>query len=118
MLIASCLCGAVRFEMDRPAGAITACHCTQCRKLSGHFAASFDAAPEEIRWTGAEGIVTHELPSGAARGFCGTCGSKIWFRSADGAWSYEAGLIDGASGGHLGEHIYLEDKGDYYEVTA
>ncbi|NDU99559.1 GFA family protein [Pseudoroseicyclus tamaricis] len=118
MIQASCLCGAVRYEMDRPAGAITACHCSQCRKLSGHFAASFDAAPGDVRWLSQESLRVHELPSGASRGFCRACGSKVWFRAADGAWSFEAGLIDGASGGALEEQIFLQDKGDYYEVTG
>ena len=34
MIRGSCLCGAVRFEIDR-VRALTHCHCTICRKLSG-----------------------------------------------------------------------------------
>ena len=31
----SCLCGGVRFEIDRACGPAEFCHCNRCRKLSG-----------------------------------------------------------------------------------
>ena len=33
----SCQCGAVSFEVDGELGAPDACHCSICRKLSGHY---------------------------------------------------------------------------------
>ncbi len=36
MKTGSCLCGGVTFEMRGPLKAITACHCTQCRKQTGN----------------------------------------------------------------------------------
>lgn len=36
----SCLCGAVKYEVSGELPAPTACHCTQCRKHSGHYEAS------------------------------------------------------------------------------
>ena len=36
----SCLCGAVRFTVSEPLKAGDACHCSQCRKQSGHYFAS------------------------------------------------------------------------------
>ena len=47
-LSASCLCGGVRLTATALGPEVTACHCTQCRKLSGHFAASFDVAEEPV----------------------------------------------------------------------
>ena len=35
----SCLCGGVRFEIDRACGPAEFCHCNRCRKLSARFAA-------------------------------------------------------------------------------
>lgn len=32
----SCLCGAVRFEIDGELTPPDACHCSMCRKASGH----------------------------------------------------------------------------------
>ena len=35
MLHGSCLCGAVRIEVDEPFERVVQCHCTSCKKLSG-----------------------------------------------------------------------------------
>lgn len=115
-LAASCLCGGVRFTLTRPESGITACHCNQCRKLSGHYSASFDAAEPEITFQSREGLSEYETPGGGRRGFCTGCGSSLYFRAADGSFSVEAGAVDGPTGTTLCEHIFLADKGDYYRI--
>ena len=35
MFRGSCLCGGVRFEIERAVGPFELCHCTRCRKVSG-----------------------------------------------------------------------------------
>lgn len=111
-----CLCGKVAFDLPGPAGPITACHCIQCRKLSGHYSASFDADPDTIRWRRREALAVYTTPGGGERGFCSGCGSSLWFRSAAGEFSVEAGSVTGATGARLAEHIFVGDKGDYYEI--
>lgn len=50
----ACLCGAVRFEADRPPRRITHCHCSMCRRATGDphaFPAGFhDHRREKIAW--------------------------------------------------------------------
>ena len=116
-LHASCLCGAVRFVLPGPAGAVTACHCSQCRRLSGHFATSFDVDETALRYTARATLAEYQTPGGARRGFCSACGSSLWFRASDGAFSVEAGAIDGPTGGRLAGHIHCADKGDYYDIA-
>lgn len=116
-LSASCLCGGVAFTLPGPAGQITACHCRQCRKTSGHYAASFDADELTLHWQSRATLAEYETCGGAQRGFCNRCGSSIYFRAPDGAFSIEAGAIDSPTGGHLGNHIFTADKGDYYDIT-
>ncbi len=115
-LSASCLCGAARFTLLGPAGDITACHCTQCRKLSGHYSASFDAAESGIAWAANTTVQEYETPGHALRGFCGTCGSNLYFRGAQGEFCVEAGVVTGATGGRLTAHIFVANKGDYYDL--
>ncbi len=110
----NCLCGACRFSLSGPAGEITACHCTQCRKLSGHYSASFDADEAGVVWQARDPLAEYETPGGGRRGFCTACGSSLYFRASDAAFSVEAGAIDGPTGGRLTEHIFVADKGDYY----
>jgi hypothetical protein len=115
-LTASCLCGAVRFTLPRPAGPVTACHCAQCRRLSGHFSASFDAGEPAVTWLARDSLREYRTPGGATRGFCGTCGSSLWLRDAGGAFSVEAGCIDGPTGLALAGHIFTASRGDYYRL--
>ena len=115
-LTGACLCGANRFTLPGPMGEVTACHCTQCRKLSGHFSASFDAGESSLTWQ-EKATREYRTPGGAQRGFCPTCGSSLYFRAADGAFSVEAGAIDNPTGGRLTAHIFTADKGDYYSLT-
>jgi hypothetical protein len=114
VLQASCLCGAVRFSVPRPGGGITACHCSQCRKLSGHYAASFDADEAQVGFESRATLAEYATPAGAQRGFCTGCGSSLYFRAADGAFSVEAGAVDGPTGSSLTGHIHMADAGDYY----
>lgn len=111
----SCLCGANRFSLPGPMGAVGACHCTQCRKLSGHYSASFDADESAVVWA-ARHLLEYATPGGGRRGFCPDCGSSLYFRAADGGFSVEAGAVDNPTGGRLASHIFVADKGDYYQL--
>ena len=111
----NCLCGANRFSMDGPMGEVTACHCGQCRKLSGHFAASFDVDEAALHWQSRR-TAEYQTPGGGQRGFCTDCGSSLYFRMGR-DFSVEAGAVDNPTGGHLARHIFCADKGDYYDLT-
>ena len=113
---ASCLCSGVRFSVPGPVGDITACHCSQCRKTSGHFAASFDVA-ETPQYQAKDTLGTYRTAGGGTRGFCSQCGSSLWFRDKDGHLSIEAGVVDGPTYSHLTSHIFVADKSDYYAIT-
>ena len=53
----------------------------------------------------------------AQRGFCGRCGSSLfWKRDGQAVTSVCAGAIDGPSGLTLAGHIFVADKGDYYSL--
>lgn len=110
---AGCLCGGVRFSLPLPAGPITACHCQQCRKLSGHSAASFDVTEGDLTWDSRETLAEYVTRGGAQRGFCTCCGSSLYFRDAEGAFSVEAGALDGPTGSTLVGHIFVAERGDY-----
>jgi hypothetical protein len=112
----ACLCGACRFSLPGPAGPVTACHCHQCRRISGHCSASFDAREDAVTWHDRDSLRTYATPGGSLRGFCGMCGSSLWFRAADGAFSVEAGSIGGPTGGRLAVHIFTAEAGDYYRI--
>lgn len=115
-LTGSCLCGANHFTLPGPMGDVGACHCNQCRKLSGHYSASFDADESQMAWL-SRATREYRTPGGAQRGFCQLCGSSLYFRAADGGFSVEAGVIENPTGGRLASHIFTAEKGDYYTLA-
>lgn len=116
MAAGSCLCGAVSYTVSGPLRPVIACHCTQCRKTSGHHVAATSALREDVVINGA---VTWFASSDAAeRGFCGTCGSNLFWDGPGTHLSIFAGTFDGDPSVRLEGHIFCDDKGAYYEITG
>jgi ADP-ribosyl-[dinitrogen reductase] hydrolase len=75
----SCLCGAIRYEIDGLSGPINHCSCRTCRKA--HAAAfTSTAAVDRIhfRWlAGRDKLSSFESSPGKVRHFCSICGSPL-----------------------------------------
>ena len=55
----------------------------------------------------------------ARRGFCRQCGSGLFWQHDDlETTSIYAGTLDGETGLKTRAEIYVEDKGDYYDLTC
>ena len=114
----SCLCGAVHYTVSALLEDVHACHCTQCRKQSGHFVAAGSAKRSALNVKGAEAITWFASSPGARRGFCKACGSHLfWEQEGSDSVSINIGALDGETGLTLTHHIFCADKGDYYEIT-
>lgn len=112
-----CLCGGVRYEIRGALRDVVACHCTQCRRTSGHYAAMTSAALEEFVLTSSATLAWYRSSASAERGFCTVCGGNLFWRPAgEGRLSITAGTLDGPTGVKLAEHIFVADKGDYYPI--
>lgn len=114
----SCLCGAVSYLIEGPLRSSVACHCSQCRKTSGHYWSATQVNAEQITIVGADALTWFRSSPKAERGFCSLCGSSLFWRHDDdgGAVSIGSGTLDGPSGTTETKHIYLADKGDYYRI--
>jgi hypothetical protein len=112
-----CLCGAVRYRVRGELRGVIACHCSQCRRTSGHFAAMTSAPSANIELTNSERLVWYRSSDTAERGFCGTCGGNIfWKLSGRDAISITAGTLDAPTHLAMVEHIFVADKSDYYTI--
>ena len=112
-----CLCGAVRYEVRKPLRAVVDCHCTMCRRTSGHFAAFTATRPEALVLIESEGLHWYQSSTSARRGFCGICGSSLFWEPASGERvSIAAGTLDLPTGLETVVHVFVEDAGDYYEI--
>ncbi|MEQ8401300.1 MAG: GFA family protein [Roseitalea porphyridii] len=117
MRTGGCHCGAVRYAVDGPLREVIYCHCTQCRKQSGHFVAATRCEAAALTVTGGENLTWYAASPEARRGFCRHCGSLLFWRREGGqGMSIMAGGFDLPSGLAASHHIFAADKGDYYEI--
>ena len=112
-----CHCGAVRYGIDGPLRSVVYCHCSQCRKQSGHYYAATSCGKDDIEITGSEHLTWYRASESARRGFCSRCGSALFWQG-DGSpnISILAGSLDLPTGLEADRHIYVADKGDYYTI--
>lgn len=117
MKTGSCLCGGVAFEINGPLRPVIMCHCTQCRKQTGHIGAFTSCEDTALTFTRDASLAWYRASAEAARGFCRNCGSVLFWKG-DGRnyTSITAGSIDGPTGLAIEGHIYCADKGDYYAI--
>ena len=119
MIKGSCACGGIKFEIDEVL-ALTTCHCSICRKLSGSaFGTYAHVSKRKFRFVSGEDLITHyESTPGSMRGFCKVCGS-----SAPGQAPYlptvsiAAGLLDDDPGVRLMLHVFVSSKAPWWEIT-
>lgn len=111
-----CLCGAVRFTVTAPPEGASACHCGQCRRQSGHVWASAHVANDSLHIEGP--VKWFASSEHGRRGFCPDCGSFLFWRDVtEDNSSFALGALDKPTGLRLTKHIYVADKGDYYDIN-
>ena len=114
----SCLCGAVSFEVAGELPPPDACHCTMCRKTSGHYYAGTDVLKDALTVTGSENVTWYQSSKKVRRGFCSTCGSSLFFDPPHRDWiGVSMGAFEKPTDTKLAIHIFVADKGDYYEIA-
>jgi len=114
-----CLCGGVRYAVFGPLRPVVMCHCTQCRRMTGHFMAATAARRADFRLVARKGLRWYAASDKARRGFCARCGSTLFWEGVGRDYiSIAAGTLDDSSGLKVAHHIFVADKGGYYEIEA
>lgn len=113
-----CLCGAVRYQVSGALRGVIGCHCNQCQRWSGHFVAATAVDRDRLEITDTDALQWYESSPGIRRGFCGRCGSSLfWDDAGASSVSIMAGTLDPPSGLSTLRHIYVADKGDYHRIA-
>ena len=115
MKTGGCLCSAVTYTVNGPLRPVVSCHCQQCRKTSGHYVAATSVARDEINIIGE--VTWYQSSDTARLGFCAVCGSNLFWNGAGENLSIFAGTLDGKTDLKTAGHIFVADKGDYYDIT-
>ncbi len=114
----SCLCGAVTFQIEGDLPSPDACHCSQCRKQTGHYFASTDVSRAALAIQGEDKLTWFQSSAKVRRGFCATCGSALFWDPPAKDWIGVAmGALDKPTNTRLRIHIFVADKGDYYDIA-
>ena len=116
----SCLCGAVTYQVTGPLEEVLLCHCSECRRWHGHVSATAATRKEKLELLEQRGLRWIQSPrsdAGARRGFCGECGSSLFWDAPElETISIAAGTLNGPTGLQVASHWYVSQAGDYYEI--
>ena len=116
-LSASCLCKGVFMTIKGEFRPVINCHCIQCVKTHGNYAAYTSVLEENITFKSKKTLKWFKSSSKAKRGFCRTCGSSIFFkRYGSKAVSISAGLFRNPTKLKTVSHIYIKNKRDFYKI--
>ncbi len=119
MLESSCLCGAVRWQIDGPLQFMSHCHCIRCRKAHGAAFSTTAATPaSSFRLQGDEQVGRWQSSANLTRAFCKRCGSVVPGDPWQGLVFVPAGNFDADPGVRPLSHIFVASKAPWYEITG
>ena len=114
-----CLCGGVRYRIDGPRRDVICCHCENCRRTHGHFAAYTSVASADLSFLSDSTLDWyHDVSPDTRRGFCRRCGASLFWDACDGRGklAVAAGSLDDAGELRVIGHVYVGEAGGYYRI--
>ena len=113
-----CLCGAVTVCAVPARRHVEACHCTMCRRWNGVAFVGVQCG-SEVAIEGEAHVVRYRSSEWAERGFCGRCGSSLFYHYLPlGTYGFTAGLFPDEALLPLSEEIFIDEKPAYYAFDA
>ncbi len=119
-----CLCGKVSYTATEPDTHVHGCHCSMCRRWCGSSMLAAEVA--SVAFDGEEHIRRYRSSDWAERGFCGECGTNLFYRliEAD-KYIMSLGSFDDAAPFELAGEIFVDEKpagyafaGDHPRMTG
>ncbi len=116
-----CVCGSIRYEVDREPMFVQACHCTHCQTSSGSaFNTTWitESTSHQMRQGDPKIFSSFEVGSGEGYDFytCGDCGTGLWATVkgwSNGILFLRAGTLDKTREVKPMAHIYTKSKQDW-----
>lgn len=114
-----CLCGGVRYEVRGPLRDVIECHCKTCRRFSGGLWNATTAWRGDLTILESGSLKWYQSSTHVKRGFCGTCGSSLFWNRDDREYmGITAGTLNEPTGLKLMARIFTAETGDYYDFSA
>jgi hypothetical protein len=116
-----CLCGAVRYRIDRKFLNAINCYCSMCQRAhGGAYSTHVIVKPEQLEWLhGRSEMRTFESSTEAYREFCSHCGAQLLVhgQSGDGTLGIPAGTLDNGPALTLLGHMFVIDRVQWCAIT-
>lgn len=112
-----CLCGAIRFTAVPAHETMDACHCHMCRRwAAGPF---MGVECKSLTFTCDEAPSVYQSSDWGERGFCGKCGTPLFWRMRDGSMmTVAAHAFDEPTQYPLTVEIFIDEKPDGYAFAG
>ena len=106
------------YTVDGPLRDVWFCYCEDCRRMTGHHMAASQAETTDVAFTSDTGLKWFSRQPGVSYGFCGTCGSTMFWRADDkeDRLSICAGTLDHPTGLTTIGVLFRTEAADY--ITA
>ena len=123
MINGSCLCGKIKFRVNANILAMTNCHCSQCRKITGAaFGTLALCRRSDFKYiSGKEHIVPYNVSDKVTRSFCKNCGSPLPIMEheafGDLIMGVPAGLLDDDPKVKPSKHIFVGSKAPWWDIN-
>ena len=116
-LKASCLCGCIQFRTKGYHRNVQNCHCVQCMKTHGNYAAYTNVEERNIKFLKKRTLKWFKSSKRAKRGFCNKCGASLFFKVIDSNLLHiAAGMFNGPTKLKTTMNIFVKGKSDYYKL--
>ena len=117
-----CLCGVIKYEVDKIKSQMGHCHCSMCRKFHGSAFSTFGQADvEHFRWvSGEDQLKSYVASNGSVRQFCNNCGSSMTFSESEevrGLIEFSLGTLDSELELSPDAHIYTGSKANWLDIN-
>ena len=116
-LKASCLCGDIQLRTCGYHRDVENCHCIQCMKTHGHYAAYTNVQEQNVKFLTKRTLKWFRSSKRAKRGFCRKCGASLFFKFiGSNNISIAAGMFNGPTKLKTKMNIFVKGKLDYYKL--
>ena len=117
-LKASCLCGGIQFRTKGYHRNVQNCHCAQCMKTHGNYAAYTNVEERNIKFLKKRTLKWFKSSKRAKRGFCNKCGASLFFKViGSNIIHIAAGMFNKPTTLKTTINIFVKGKSDYYKLN-
>ena len=116
---ASCLCGNIKIRVKGKLRNVINCHCSQCMKTHGNYAAYTSCSEVQITFIKKRTLKWYQSSKIAKRGFCLTCGASMFYKLLNSEnISIAAGMFNNPTNLKTHSNIFIKRKLDYYKLDS